>query len=251
MSLSITPIYTSTLVSDLPRDSIVSKQWLVGLGLLRTFIHSNRITPETTYTATAPVFGRWDNMGQCPLCHGECHHVDLRLMSVAGLMASCENCPPGSCPVVGPLYVSNYGALKGDESVPIPTIRDACGVPRMAPMSSFEHSIPKNTALVPTGRPGSAKTYIVVRYMIHVIEKNVMDGNCNLFYFLVAPLQLLVAVTRKTTNNLVYDYFTEHNPAVLDALRMQVSDVAAVFFVLPSAHVRCIPPGFVTCGASG
>ena len=134
--MSNTPDYTTTLISDMPRDNILTKQWLAGLGLLRTLIHSNRITPETTYTATAPVFGRWDNVGKCPLCHGECDHVDLRLMSVAGLMASCEKCPPGSCPVAGPLYVSNYGALKGKHSVPVPTIADASGVPRMAPMSS-------------------------------------------------------------------------------------------------------------------
>ena len=57
--------------------------------------------------------------------------------------------------------------------------------------------------------------------MIATIEDNVTSGRCDRFYFLIAPFQLLVAVTHKTINNLVHHHFTQHNPAVLDALRIQ------------------------------
>ena len=198
----------TALVSDLPPDSIVAKQWRAGLLKLGTMIHSERVSPETTECADSGVYGRWTcSGGDCPLCHGDCVRVDLRLMGVAGLMASCTRCPPGSCPIAGPLYVSSYGALKGDHSVTVPTIVDPSGVPRMAPMSDFIHLIPRGTAIVPTGRPGSAKTtHIVLRRAVQIIEQNVLEGNLDRFYFHVAPSQLLVAVTRKKINNLVYDY---------------------------------------------
>jgi hypothetical protein len=231
----------TALVSDLPPDSIVAKQWRAGLLKLGTMIHSERVSPDTTECAESGVYGRWTcSGGDCPLCHGDCVRVDLRLMGVAGLMASCARCPPGSCPIAGPLYVSSYGALKGDHSVTVPTIVDPSGVPRMAPMSDFIHLIPRGTAIVPTGRPGSAKTHIVSWRTVQIIEQNVLEGNLDRFYFHVAPFQLLVAVTRKKINNLVYDYFSEHNPVVLRALRLQVvRATSSLSQSLTLAHRAC------------
>ena len=167
LSLSSTPEYTGALISELPADSVLSMRWRIGLEQLGVMIHSSRITPDTTRLAAAtPVFGRWTcTGGECPLCCGSCAHVDLRLKSVAGLMATCGRCPQGSGPIAGPLYVSRFGELTGDSCVTVPTLIDDRGVPRMTPVSSYKDQVPADTACVPTGRPGSGKTHGILRHI--------------------------------------------------------------------------------------
>jgi hypothetical protein len=133
--------YGHTTVDSLPDDRLRAL-WNVGLAKLRAALFTTVLTPDKVFLASHMSNRcRWFNetgAGGCPLCEGDCPHVDLRLMPVAGLMSSCATCPPDRAVVVGPLFTPSFGRLetRTDAIVAEPII-DCNGIARMAPFTDY------------------------------------------------------------------------------------------------------------------
>jgi hypothetical protein len=196
--------YGQTTVNSLPDDRLRAL-WTVGLGKLCTALFTTTLTPDKVFLAShMPNRCRWFNetgTGGCPLCEGDCPHVDLRLMPVAGLMASCATCPPDRAVVVGPLFTPSFGRLetRTDAIVAEPII-DCNGIARMAPFTDYSPR-PSDRPLVPSGRPGAGKSFTAFDDLIRTMEDNC---GSNMFYIVIAPFKLLVASHVKTLNRLFW-----------------------------------------------
>jgi hypothetical protein len=197
--------YGQTTVSSLPDDRNRAL-WNAGLGKLRTALFTASFTPDKVFLAShMPNRCRWFNetgVGGCPLCEGDCSHVDLRLMPVAGLMASCAACPPDRAVVVGPLFTPSFGRLETRvDAIVAEPITDCNGIARMAPFTDYSPR-PSDRPLVPSGRPGAGKSFTAFDDLIRTMEDNC---GSNMFYIVIAPFQLLVASHVKTLNRLFWE----------------------------------------------
>jgi hypothetical protein len=122
-------------------------------------------------------------------------------MPVAGLLASCPNCPAETSVVVGPLYAPVFGQLTTcARAVDAAPIVDATGVSRMAPVTSYDLR-PDELLTFPSGRPGCGKSYTAMEEMMRTLEENREERKV---YFVKVPFKLLAASHVVTFNRLFW-----------------------------------------------
>jgi hypothetical protein len=149
--------YGLLTVGSIPDDGLRAL-WNAGLAKLSAALFTASFTPDKVFLATHLTKRcRWFNetgAGGCPLCEGECPHVDLRLMPVAGLMASCATCPPDRAVVVGPLYTPSFGRLETrTDAIAAEPITDCNGIARMAPFTDYSPLPRGQVRAAPLRRP--------------------------------------------------------------------------------------------------
>lgn len=196
--------FGETPVSALP-DVKERTLWATGLTKLCRALFTTCITPGSVFLATNMCNrARWCNVtgdGGCPLCEKACPYVLLRLMPVAGLLASCPNCPAETSVVVGPLYAPVFGQLTTcARAVGAAPIVDATGVSRMAPVTSYDLR-PDELCTLPSGRPGCGKSFTAAAEMMRTLEENRGERKV---YFVMVPFKLLAASHVVTFNRIFW-----------------------------------------------
>ena len=214
LSLSNIAAYGSVPVSLSPDRAL----WEAGIKRLSDMLWTTRLTADKVMASTnAPGHARFSNEAgsPCPLCEGTCPHADFRLMRVTGLMASCKRCPPGSCPVVGPLYAPVFGNLDGTSArkVHAPCITDDSGVSRMAPVSHY--NIPSGELTLPSARPACGKSKTAKDQFLVTLELQKYETK---FHLIIVPFQVLASVYVKEMNNLFFD---TASPELVEAYRLR------------------------------
>jgi hypothetical protein len=213
LSPSDNAIYGAEPVSALPDYAL----WGAGIKRLRAMLRTTRLTTDTVMASSnAPGHARWNNTPgyPCPLCEGPCSHVNFRLMHVTGLMASCKRCPPGSCPVAGPLYAPVFGNLSTcARKACAKSITDANGVSRMAPVSDY--NVPSGELTLPSAQPASGKSHTAKKQFLATLDAQKGESK---FSMVIVPFQILAAVYVTEMNNL---FFANASPELIAAYRLR------------------------------
>jgi hypothetical protein len=127
---------------------------------------------------------------------------------------SCKQCPPGSSPVVGPLYAPVFGFLAtAAHKLNVDVVVDNIGITRMAPTAGLE--VPAGHVRLPSARPAAGKTYTAKHEFHCALERQIGQSK---FYMIIVPFQVLAANYVAEMNNLFWNLAS---PELIQAYRLQ------------------------------